>query len=40
MANHIQIGLEEASEQPTSMQIGIGGACPPGHVPELLSPLV
>lgn len=32
------MALEEASEQPTSMQIAVKGACPPGLVPRWLSP--
>lgn len=39
MSNRIQIAVEEASEQPTSMQIGVRGACPPGHVQRWLTPL-
>lgn len=38
MSNRIQMALEEVSEEPTGMQIGVRGACPPGLVPRRLSP--
>lgn len=38
MCNHIQMVLEEASGQPTSMQMEVRGACPPGLIPRRLSP--
>lgn len=38
MSNRIQMALEELSERPTSMQMEVRGACPPGLVPRRLSP--
>lgn len=38
MSNHIQIGLEEASGKPTSMQIGLGGGLPSRTCPRVALP--